>query len=95
MYYGSANEDPDSANEAALEVAEPEIMYYGSANEDPDSADEAAPEVAKPENIFGRLRRRFDLNHSSFLQYNFYYMIMIGHEIYLKTFSFKLDKINT
>ena len=44
MYYGSANEDPDSANEAAPEVAEPEIMYYGSANEDPDSADEAAPD---------------------------------------------------
>ena len=43
-YYG-ADEDPDSADEAAPEVAEPEIMYYGSADEDPD---EGAPEVAEP-----------------------------------------------
>ena len=55
-YYG-ADEDPDSADEAALEVAEAEIMYYKSADED---SDEAAPEVAEPENIFDRLRRRFD-----------------------------------
>ena len=51
------DEDPDSADEAALEVAEAEIMYYKSADED---SDEAAPEVAEPENIFDRLRRRFD-----------------------------------
>ena len=55
-YYGE-DEDPYSADEAAPEVAEPEIIYYGSADEDPD---EDAPEVAEPEIIVDRLYRRFD-----------------------------------